>query len=53
MIASWLRYLKGIDGTELRVLLAPLLDLPVERVLTSHGEPVLARGREALAGALA
>ena len=32
---SWLRYLKGgIDGPGLRVLLAPLLDLPVERVLT-------------------
>jgi hypothetical protein len=50
---SWLRYLKGsMDGTRLRVLLAPLLDLPVERILTSHGEPVLARGREVLARAL-
>lgn len=46
---SWLRYLKGsIDGIGLRVLLAPLLDLPVERILTSHGEPVLSDGREAL-----
>ena len=50
---SWLRYLKGIDGARLRVLLAPLLDLPVERVLTSHGAPVLSRGREALQRALA
>lgn len=50
---SWLRYLKGIDGTQLRVLLAPLLDLPVERVLCSHGEPVQERGRDALARALA
>lgn len=51
---SWLRYLKGsIDGAQLRVLLAPLLDLPVVRILTSHGEPVLSRGREALARALA
>lgn len=50
---SWLRYLKGIDGAQLRVLLAPLLDLPVERVLTSHGEPVLSRGHEALGRALA
>lgn len=51
---SWLRYLNGsIDGAGLRVLLAPLLDLPVERVLTSHGEPVLSDGREALARALA
>lgn len=50
---SWLRYLKGSsDGTRLRVLLGPLLDLPVERILTSHGEPVLERGREALARAL-
>ncbi len=51
---SWLRYLNGsIDGGQLRVLLAPLLDRPVERILTSHGEPVLADGREALAGAFA
>jgi len=51
---SWLGYLKsGIDGAQLRVLLGPLLDLPVERILTSHGEPVLARGREALRRALA
>ena len=51
---SWLRYLKGtIDGTQLRVLLRPLLDLPIERVLTSHGKPVLERGHEALRRALA
>ena len=51
---SWLRYLKGrIDGAQLRVLLAPLLDLPVERILTSHGEPVLSGGHEALRHALA
>ena len=51
---SWLGYLNGsIDGGGLRVLLAPLLDLPVERVLTSHGEPVLSDGREAIARALA
>lgn len=50
---SWLGYLKGsIDGTRLRVLLGPLLDLPVELILTSHGKPVLAHGREALARAL-
>jgi hypothetical protein len=50
---SWLRYLKGsTDGTRLRVLLGPLLDLPVELILTSHGDPVLAHGREALARAL-
>jgi glyoxylase-like metal-dependent hydrolase (beta-lactamase superfamily II) len=50
---SWLRYLSsGLTGAELRVTLQSLLDLPVERVLTSHGEPVLTRGREALAAAL-
>ena len=32
--------------------LVPLLDLPVERVLTSHGPPVLTDGRDALARAL-
>jgi len=51
---SWLRYLQsGIDLDRLRMLLRPLLDLPVELVLVSHGEPVLADGREALARALA
>ncbi len=50
---SWLRYLaSGLTGAELRVILHPLLDLPIERVLTSHGEPVLSHGRKALAAAL-
>jgi hypothetical protein len=50
---SWLGYLKpGLTGAELRVTLQPLLDLPVERVLTSHGEPMLTGDREALARAL-
>jgi hypothetical protein len=30
----------------------PLLDLPIETVLVSHGEPVLGGGRKALARAL-
>jgi hypothetical protein len=34
-------------------MLTPLLELPVEQVLVSHGEPVLTGGREALAGVLA
>ena len=34
-------------------MLAPLLELPVERILTFHGEPVLSGGREALARVLA
>jgi hypothetical protein len=50
---SWLAYLpSGIGLSELRGLLRPLLELPVERVLVSHGEPVLAGGRCALAEAL-
>ena len=50
---SWLRYLtSGITGPELREALRPLLDLPIELVLVSHGEPVLAGGREALERAL-
>jgi glyoxylase-like metal-dependent hydrolase (beta-lactamase superfamily II) len=36
-----------------RAALRALLDLPVERVLVSHGEPVLADGRAALERALA
>jgi hypothetical protein len=51
---SWLGYLgSGIGHDELRGLLRPLLELPIERVLVSHGEPVLADGLEALAEALA
>ena len=48
---SWLpdgadpeRFLVGLDG---------LLALPVERILVSHGEPVLAEGRAALERAVA
>ncbi len=48
---SWLPGSKG--HAELAASLRPLLDLPVERVLLSHGEPVLANGRAALAAALA
>jgi hypothetical protein len=50
---SWLRYLpSGMRQAELCEALRPLLDLPVELVLVSHGEPVLENGREALAAAL-
>jgi glyoxylase-like metal-dependent hydrolase (beta-lactamase superfamily II) len=49
--ASWL------PGTTSRAALAaslrPLLELPVERILVSHGQPVLAGARDALAAALA
>jgi hypothetical protein len=47
---SWLRYLaSGMREAELRAALRPLLDLPVDLVLVSHGTPVLAGGREAIA----
>jgi hypothetical protein len=50
---SWLRYLpEAMTVEQLREALRPLLDLPVERVLVSHGEPVLAGGSAALAAAL-
>jgi glyoxylase-like metal-dependent hydrolase (beta-lactamase superfamily II) len=35
-----------------RKALRPLLDEPLDRVLTSHGEPVLRAGHNALAAAL-
>ena len=37
---------------DLRASLQPLLDLPVEQVLVSHGEPVLRDGKAALAAVL-
>jgi hypothetical protein len=50
---SWLRYLPSkMSRAQLRKALQPLLELPVEMVLVSHGEPVLSGGREALARAL-
>ena len=42
----------GDDYADAVEALRPLLDLPVERVLVTHGEPVLAGAREALAAAL-
>ncbi len=51
---SWLRYLSDpLTIAQLKQALRPLLELPVERVLVSHGEPVLADGQQALATALA
>ncbi len=47
---SWLP--KSTGHAELAESLAPLVDLPVERVLLSHGEPVLENGLNALAAAL-
>jgi glyoxylase-like metal-dependent hydrolase (beta-lactamase superfamily II) len=48
---DWLH--PGLTGDEVRRALRPLLDLPIELVLTAHGEPVLEHGRDALARALA
>ena len=40
-------------GETLRAALAPLLELPVEMVLVSHGDPVLRDGAAAIERALA
>ena len=50
---SWLRYLPGYTQDDLRAGLRPLLDLPAELVLVSHGEPVLRDGHAELERALA
>jgi glyoxylase-like metal-dependent hydrolase (beta-lactamase superfamily II) len=51
---SWLDYIPSDDGVEeLRVALSPLLELPVEHLLLSHGDPVVGGGAAALARALA
>jgi glyoxylase-like metal-dependent hydrolase (beta-lactamase superfamily II) len=47
---SWLPATKSL--ADLAESLRPLLDLPVERILVSHGEPVLRGGKRALARAL-
>jgi glyoxylase-like metal-dependent hydrolase (beta-lactamase superfamily II) len=43
----------GKTHDDLRASLRPLLELPVEQVLVSHGAPVLDDGRAALAAVLA
>ncbi len=48
---SWLP--SGIGHARLRVALKPLLDLPVESILVSHGAPVTEDARAHLARALA
>jgi glyoxylase-like metal-dependent hydrolase (beta-lactamase superfamily II) len=47
---SWLP--SGVGHARLQEALRPLLELPVERVLVSHGEPVTADARARLAEAL-
>jgi hypothetical protein len=48
---SWLNWVR-VNRGELRAMLMPLLELPIERVLVSHGEPVLSGGAEALRSCL-
>jgi hypothetical protein len=43
------RWLGKATLAQLRKSLRPLLELPLERVLVSHGEPVLSGGKDALA----
>jgi glyoxylase-like metal-dependent hydrolase (beta-lactamase superfamily II) len=47
---SWLPGRKG--HAELAETLRPVADLPIDRILVSHGEPVLRNGRAVLAAAL-
>ena len=47
---SWLP--DGTSAAEARAALRTLLDLPVDRILVSHGEPVLADAQAALFAAL-
>jgi len=49
-VCPWFRSSEA--RAETTAALRPLLDLPIELVLTSHGEPVLADGRAVLARAL-
>jgi hypothetical protein len=46
----WL--LEGRTAEQMRDGLRPLLDLPIELVLLTHGDPVVENGREALRAAL-
>jgi hypothetical protein len=50
---DWTGYMeRPLETPELAAILRPLLDLPVARVLVSHGEPVLSGGHDALARAI-
>jgi hypothetical protein len=46
------RWLDKAAHDDLRASLRPLLDLPLERVLVSHGDPVLSDGNRALTAIL-
>jgi hypothetical protein len=43
------RWLGDANYKKLRKSLQPLLELPVQRILLAHGDPVLSGGKEALA----
>ncbi len=46
---TWTSYLKPpLSQAGLRALLQPLLDVPVQRILVSHGAPLLSEGAAAL-----
>ena len=46
------RWLGSKSHDDLKASLRPLLELPVEQVLVSHGEPVVADGQRLLAAVL-
>jgi hypothetical protein len=48
---SWLKEVR-VDRAGLARLMEPLIELPAERLLVSHGEPVLHDGRAVLARAI-
>lgn len=48
--AGWLP--EGVDRQDMATALTAMLDLPLHRVLVSHGEPVLAKARAALQRAI-
>ena len=48
--ASWLP--EGVGREDMATALTPLLDLPLERVMVSHGDPVLGKARAALQRAI-
>src|SRR5581483_4733596 len=55
-VVYWLRQQNWLDGAKTRQLvksLLPLLDLPLERILVSHGDPVLQGGKEVLRNLIA
>jgi hypothetical protein len=49
---SWLEGVRA-NRADVAGLMRPLLELPIERLLFSHGEPVLREAHEALAQAIA